>query len=370
MLKLLSRRSLVLPLVLTLFAAPSFSARAAEEPAPAPTASASPTPEVSPTPEKVKIFEGKVTPIPPVEGDTTPEIADITVFTDDIVTVIQSPEHNNDWALKLTGRYSVENWTLISGTWRILPNSEGWFASDIPMLDPNDQTKQTFVLQAIDAAGATQKNHYSVELFPRRKFHFIGGLQTSYIHFEDNHGTNIGETMMTFRGGVTYDIEPGKWNAGLSGYYNLFPLEHSPKATTVANFWGVNARVTRVLEKPILGFQPSVSLGAFFWGMQVKDQSYGISETYGPQIYISGTHPRPGHSPYTVYFKYSPLSEGLSGFRLENHEFALGASMPFWTSFLGKLSVGLDLSAINVTLPDQGQSASIKTASLGLSKEF
>ncbi len=311
-------------------------------------------------------FEAKILP------SETPDrfIPELVLFAGERMPVEPDLNVPNSWKILMSGGYQKENWGLISASKRILPNEEGWFTTPLPIEDPEKNKIQELLIKSIGPDGNFEERKIKIEILPRKRIHYVAGVQSSFTAFDNKKSNRVNQLSLTLKGGTSYDLDAKHWFVGLSGYFNLVPIAHAPASEVVARFWGVSTRIGYRFEEKRFGFTPTFSVGTYFWGMRVPEGRYGIASTYGPQFLISGKHDLSFGRYYSVYLKYAPLSNGLSGYCLSNQEVAVGGTRFVRTELLGPLLLNLDVSELYANVTSLSQQVSIVSASFGVSKEF
>jgi hypothetical protein len=177
------------------------------------------------------------------------------------------------------------------------------------------------------------------------------GLGVTQIAYAQTGLQDFSETAMTFKGGISHRWGQAsklqRWEAGLSGFINLFPLV-TPDVPW-ARFLGVNLRA----GYPVWGAgKPTrfkVSGGWYYTTTFVSGGLYGFAHLMGPQLYPSVEHDLSrGRGMIGGYLKYSPVrGSGFSFLPLSNREIAVGARWSRAPDSRGRIwSVELDVSSI------------------------
>jgi len=178
------------------------------------------------------------------------------------------------------------------------------------------------------------------------------------------------ETLPTYRGwlltgtmAASFRFMPSPWDVAMSGYATIAPLAVSDNAFNV-RFFGFNARVGWLVPLRSNQWTLKLMVGGYYTTTAVAEDEFGYAGIGGPQIYPVVTKMLGPQNILSGYFKFSPVSDGLSVLHLGNREIALGVA---WMRKVGNfnLRVSLDVAELRLNLVENGGIVS-RTASLGI----
>lgn len=311
----------------------------------------------------------------PKPGVTARSIEGLEIQTKELLEE-KNQSGENIYSVKITAKLAKTDWRILRGSSVFSPDTSGNLSLVFAMTSKTEE----LTLYAISPMGEMESSTYLILITnwdqlhatdEDRKWRYnvgVGMTQSSYR--EGSLGT-ITQMATYIKGGVVYNLQPKKWNLGLSGYYNFLPLSHSPSTVEAAKYYGINARLGYRLDHKILGFDPIVSLGWYYWGMLTSGVPYGIQSMFGPQFFFSGKRELENKKYFSLYIKYAPIIEKIGLPNPLNNELALGAAYTLFNSWkYGPLNLNLDFSHMNVKISESGREVSLFTGSLGLSKEF
>jgi hypothetical protein len=193
------------------------------------------------------------------------------------------------------------------------------------------------------------------------RFTFVAGAQTTYLTYaEDPTATRLTEAALTLKGTAGYSWVPARWDAQLTGWFNLPPLGLSGTETSTALFYGINGRIGRLFPLGRGNWVLKPGLGIFAWAMHVSNSAFGVA-LLGPQFSLqlenaAGFQPR-----MFAYIKAAPVSGVTNG------ELSFGAGRGI-TRWRGRpLTVTLDVARTSYDEGAGGNRFRMFALSLGLS---
>jgi hypothetical protein len=193
---------------------------------------------------------------------------------------------------------------------------------------------------------------------------FVGGGGTSLEFTQMPDAINLNETLLSAKGGASIPINQ-KWDAGFSGFANVFTITQKPTTIDEAKVVGFNLRLGYELTSTNPLITIKLMPGYYLWSM-ITTGNYGIQNLSGGQLYVMTNFNLA--NPFWIYGKFAPLAEGIS-IDLGNREMALGAGMPLFNT---KWSATVDYSQLDfvskkTVIP---VTISMTTLSLGLQYQF
>lgn len=180
--------------------------------------------------------------------------------------------------------------------------------------------------QALNRPGSVPKAaSFSVQwTSPNASRRFVNGvsLGPSLLKYSEVlTEVEVNEVVLTAKAQSTYWIVPGVWDASVSGYLSVTPLQAqlSPSFILPARFYGINLRSGRNFGAVKL------SGGWYFWGMSMKPPLYGLSQVMGPQVLVSARHAFASGRAVSGYLKFAQV--GVPQLSIQtNRELAAGAA--------------------------------------------
>jgi len=255
---------------------------------------------------------------------------------------------DNRWQVTLRGVYPQKNWNLLQGSKRIsIEEKNGLFEVKIPVKGRTASVRISGVSplgvveteelrisvpqlekltappprpDVIPSAGAFVQNAKSSE----RRFTTQTALGMTSINYTETTRPDYSAIALTARMGLTYVLAPPQWEIGLSGYSTLTWLSES--APDNIRFIGINARLGYIIQPARARWRLGLVAGGYFTTTQVSDGTFGFQNMTGPQLYPNFRYTLTPKSRISAYFKYSPVSAGLSLMKLGNNELAVGST--------------------------------------------
>lgn len=204
-----------------------------------------------------------------------------------------------------------------------------------------------------------------------RPYTLTGALSFTGIHNGQwPEGASIFQVGLTGKLSVSYRIFHERMELGANIFGTLLPLAVSPAQYSTSRYLGVNGRVGYLFANRAGGPQWGLFLGTYYWANVASDQSYGIKQLLGPQIFTTLRGQTGMGRSYSGFVKYAPLVEqGVAA--LTNSELALGGAYQLSTSpRLSCLSGTLELSYLNFQSHFSSTAIRLITYSLGAQVAF
>jgi hypothetical protein len=197
------------------------------------------------------------------------------------------------------------------------------------------------------------------------RFRFSLGSGITWISYRQQDTTTFDEKVLTLKGGVVYRAIDSKLDLGISSFWNALILSNNSPQNDEVRYFGANFRATyHVIDAPSkVRFYLS---GGLYWNS--SGGNVGFADMLGPQIYPELTFLLGnGHSIY-LYSKLAVSVTSNRGHRInENREVAAGAHYSFPLNESNRMSLGVDLSQLNLTTNDAWASTNTYSLSVGLS---
>ena len=193
--------------------------------------------------------------------------------------------------------------------------------------------------------------------------HFNIGIGYTRIQYDQTFVDKFYENAITVKGGVNYNLVPGKWDLSAGMFVNASVLNSTSIAGYTIRYIGVSTKVGYHLLDAS-SFKIILNGGFYF---NTTSGSVGFSNMLGPQLYPEFSYLFQNGHAIMVYGKYSPsLIQGTIDLG-RNREVSTGVyySIPFLTS--KRLSVGMDYSLLNLKSGYLSSTTSTYSLSVGLS---
>ncbi|MGK5090149.1 hypothetical protein WDW86_21580 [Bdellovibrionota bacterium FG-2] len=187
---------------------------------------------------------------------------------------------------------------------------------------------------------------------------------TRLTYTEDPGNIRLTETALTGKLSGELNLIPSVLDVDAAVFMTLLPISLSSTDFDPARFYGLNARLGYHLPLGMGATEWRFLLGAYFWGMSVPGDAYGIQSLWGPQMFISTRHQQVGSRNWSFYVKYVPIS---SGFSLANRELAGGLTYQFNSPEARTAwSLVLDVSDFRFKAADDSAQVGLFSTSLGI----
>jgi len=290
----------------------------------------------------------------------------------------------------LSGRFlRDENWTLIAGSRRARRNNQGDFSvkvlirnkissiefTAIGPLGEVEKAKITITVEQFNSSMASGANeaafHQTAAESNTLGLKIIPGIGYSALDWKDPGGETLSESTLTAKVSVDYPIGDSRFSLGGNIYSSVAIL--SKNTTSHTHFMGTNIRGGYRL--PYLKQPWSLRLygGIYFTTTFGGTSDFGYENLIGPQVYPTLTYTLQNGAMATTYFKYSPVSDGVGFYTLDNRELATGGAYYFSAINKGALkgsSVGLTVDLSWLDLKTQAGNVQLQTLSLEIALRF
>jgi len=199
-------------------------------------------------------------------------------------------------------------------------------------------------------------------LFSKIRFSFGTGL--TLISYRQQDTTTFEEKALTIKGGAVYRLIEHVLDVGLSAFYNAAILDNTSPVDQV-KYFGANLRATYHLIDEPSRIRVNLS-GGLYWNS--SSGNVGFANMIGPQLFPDVTFVFSNSHSLMIYGKYAFAFKNQSGNSLlNNREVASGVHYSFPVSSLNRLSIGVDASQLNLSVPDAWASTNTYSLSMGLS---
>ncbi len=203
---------------------------------------------------------------------------------------------------------------------------------------------------------------------PVKRFRYSAGAGVTLLSFRQKNLVPFSQMAATIKASGTYRLVPDKYDLGLSAFYNLVPFASTSPAGYKIQYLGINGRIGTGLIKAPSPLRVNLNAG-FYYNTSVSD--VGFTNMYGPQLYPEMIYVFNNGNSILVYGKFSPaLSNSLSISLSNNREVAMGSHFSFKLNDKHRLSVGIDISQLNLLVDKSTDWASTNTYSLSAGLAF
>lgn len=246
---------------------------------------------------------------------------------------------------------------------------------DIHFGFPSDLT--TFVIIANDSKNKTYQMEYKVTQVEKKKvvlekikpkrLRFSAGGGLTRLSFRQDLIGEFSQWAVTIKGNASYNLIPEKLDLGLSTFFNLVPFSTTSVDNYKIQYLGVNLRVVKNIIGPPSRWRMNLSAGIYF---NTSLSTVGFYNMFGPQLYPEVIYVFKNGNSLLWYGKFSPvISNGQIVSVGANREVATGVHYSFPINSNKRLSIGIDLSQLNLSMAD-GPWASTNTYSLSAGVSF
>ena len=231
------------------------------------------------------------------------------------------------YSATLAGSYHREGWQLTRNKMPVKLNRGGNFLIEVIVT----KEERALEFEAIGPKGEVEREKivFSVPYWERsplepapKNLFITTGLGVSSISVKETGVADYSTLALTAKLSGNYLLVPKVLDLGVSTYFTAFQLTKS--ADISARYFGFNARLGYIL--PFVKAPWAISLygGWYYTTTFVAGNAFGYKGLSGPQIYPSIKRILPNSDVVALYFKFSPISNGLSFLSASNREIAGG----------------------------------------------
>lgn len=201
---------------------------------------------------------------------------------------------------------------------------------------------------------------------PKKLGNLTGSLGFSKISYTQSRISDYSSWVVTLKGMFQRQLPRPNWDFAVGGYFTLLPLKTNIPGI-MAQFLGLNLRIGYSVPGIIEPWKLNLMGGWYYTTMIVTNNYMGFHNLAGPQLFPVLRRSF-GKSSAFGYFKYSPVTNGLSlsFLPISNREIAFGGgwstSLPNRNSF----SLMLDVANLSMTI----KSWKITSSSVSLSAGY
>ena len=236
-----------------------------------------------------------------------------------------------------------------------------------------------FVITAVDSKNKVYRMQYKItpvdhqevilDKIPTHRWRFSAGAGVTLLSFRQQNVVPFNEYALTVKGSATFRLVPDKLDLGISSFFNALPIGSQSVAGYKIQYLGVNGRVSWNLVGSPSPLRININAGLYY---NTSISAVGFANMYGPQLYPEFIYVFDNGNSLLLYGKYSPaLSQTQIISFKDNREVALGMHYSFPITFSNRMSVGVDVSqlSLSVTTP-KSDWASTNTYSLSAGISF
>jgi hypothetical protein len=214
---------------------------------------------------------------------------------------------------------------------------------------------KTFNLRVVGADTKSYFNQYRIkatnaanETIRKSLFRFSAGAGLTVLSYRQQAVTPFSEMAMTIKGSASYPLIKDQIDIGISGFYNVFGFASTSPRGYKMRYMGLNARVGYSVIKAPSAFRLNLNVGVYY---NTSFSDIGFGNMMGPQLYPELSYIfSNGHSLH-AYGKFSPaLSSDYSISFSDNRELAAGLHYSFPITPVNRLTIGLDLSQLMLSV--------------------
>ena len=271
----------------------------------------------------------------------------------------------------LKGRFSEKITQATLNSKKIPVNKEGGFYVHFGF----PKESKTFVITATDANNkvyrmqykivSTDKQEAALEKAVPRRWRFNAGAGITRLSFRQKLVEPFNQFALTVKGGFAYRLFPETLDFSTSAFFNAFPFL-STSSTYKIQYIGVNSRLVwnLITSNPL---RVNVSAGVYY---NTSISTVGFTNMYGPQLYPEFIYIFDDGTSLLLYGKFSPAFSQTTKISLkDNREVAGGMHYSFPISFTTRMSVGVDISQLSLSIAS-GDWATTNTYSLSAGLSF
>ncbi|MGE4234242.1 MAG: hypothetical protein AB7F43_13010 [Bacteriovoracia bacterium] len=211
---------------------------------------------------------------------------------------------------------------------------------------------------------------------PITRLTMSAGIGTTYYMYKEQVGSlDITQISLTGKFNIGYRLIPRILDIGFNMFGNIVHLYHNPttfeSGATLpsARYYGLNGRLGYRLPIGMGALQMFFLTGWYVWLMNVsatsEDETYGIKQLSGPQLFLALVHNQVGHRGWSIYFKYALIADKFQ-LLSSGREIAMGGSYSLSPTETKPFSVTLDVA--NAKYSTDENALELTSITLGIQK--
>jgi hypothetical protein len=196
------------------------------------------------------------------------------------------------------------------------------------------------------------------------------GLANTFIHYQESLlGITMWGNYFTAKAAGAFALIPGTLSLGANVFGTVAPVFFSNRDRPNPWFIGVNGRIGYTPPWKVWQGVFGINLGYYLWTMWVSDQSYGLRQVAGPQLFLTYGRGGTGVRSTFFYFKFAPLFSGDPGYQFENRDIAVGSSVRI-NSVRARIPIQLTLDVAHFSITSIAAGNTIRTLSSSIGFNF
>ena len=201
---------------------------------------------------------------------------------------------------------------------------------------------------------------------PTHRLRYSAGMGGTLLSFRQQNVVPFNQFAWTVKGGINYRLVPDHFDLSCSGFMNLLPIDSQSPAGFKIQYIGLNGRIGWTVLGSPSPFRITINAGLYY---NTSISAVGFTNMIGTQLYPEFIYVfKNGHS-LLLYGKISPaLGRPLSV--SDNREVATGIHYSFPISPSNRMSVGMDISQLNLSVANPSDWASTNTYSISSGISF
>jgi hypothetical protein len=214
---------------------------------------------------------------------------------------------------------------------------------------------RTFNMRIVDADTKSYFGQYRIraadikdEKAAKSLFRFNFGAGITSLSYRQQRIEPFSQLALTIKGGAVYPIWKNQLDAGFSGFYNVIGFGSSSPRGYKMRYMGLNGRLGYSVIKAPSKLKMNINVGIYY---NTSYSDIGFGNMMGPQLYPEiSYHFDNGHSLH-AYGKLSPaFSNDYSISFNDNREIAAGVHYAFPLNAVNRLSIGIDISQLKLSV--------------------
>lgn len=304
-----------------------------------------------------------------IQGSTTSGSIPFIKWAEDSLTVEKTYGINY---VNIKGRFTEKVISANLNGRPLIVQEDGSF--DILFGFPNDT--KLFKLSVVSESQKNYSMQFKVsaddrdqeeDLGPPPRWRYSVGSGATILSYRQQRVTPFDETALTIKGSIAYKLVTNKVDLGLSAFYNAMVFSTKSPRNYKIQYLGVNAKAGYNLIGAPSNFRVNLNAGIYF-NTSLTDSPIGFGNMIGPQLYPEFIYIfNNGHS-LLLYGKFSPALSisGTLDFN-DNREIAAGLHYSFPVSRTKRLSIGVDVSQLKISVAPNWGATNTYSLSAGLS---
>lgn len=207
--------------------------------------------------------------------------------------------------------------------------------------------------------------HSKAKEISKSRWRHNAGAGVTLISFRQRNVVAFDEWAVTMKAGVTYRLVPDRWDLGASTFFNALALSTTSPTNIKIQYIGFNMKAAyHVVDAP--SSWRFILSGGIYWNSSLSE--VGFANMIGPQISPELTYIFPNGNSLFWYGKFAyALSGTHASFFKDNREVATGVHYSFPINHVNRLSFGVDVSQLSLSVNNHWASTNTYSLSGGIS---